>query len=339
MHSQLTNIKFTKINVLFEKLDNILVEKFPALLNSLLSNIKYNCFFSSTKSFIENCFNIFLFFYGGIQIFNNRMTIGGFLIIKNYYSLLLNTIASFVEIVKQYPDTLVSHNRIIDIFKLQSEYNGDKIINTIDSIKLNKVCFSYDKQHVLKEFSYIFQKGKVYLINGDNGTGKSTLIDVMLGLYMETYAGDIYYNNINLIELDLYYLRKNLISVLEQEPLLTDFNIYERLSELDKLDGANIQNIRHWISELKIGELNDKLENTNVSEIIVSGGEKQKIALVRTLTKNANVILLDEPTSALDNHSIILFKNIIKEIKINKIIIIISHDNKLESIADNIIKM
>lgn len=91
---------------------------------------------------------------------------------------------SFVEIVKQYPDTLVSHNRIANIFNLQSEYNGNKIINTIDSIKLNKVYFSYDQQHVLKEFSYTFQKGKVYLINGGNGTGKSTLIDVMLGLHI-----------------------------------------------------------------------------------------------------------------------------------------------------------
>lgn len=65
MHEQLSNIKFTKINVLFEKLDNVLVEKFPALLDSLLKNTKYRCYFSSTKSVIENCFNIFLFFYGG----------------------------------------------------------------------------------------------------------------------------------------------------------------------------------------------------------------------------------------------------------------------------------
>ena len=64
-----------------------------------------------------------------------------------------------------------------------------------------------DEEYVLKDFSYVFEKGKTYLITGDNGTGKSTLIDVMLGLYMGSYEGDIYYNNINIEELDLYHLR------------------------------------------------------------------------------------------------------------------------------------
>lgn len=340
MHEQLANIKFTKINVLFEKLDNILIEKFPALLNSLLKNTKYKCYFSSTKSIIENCFNIFLFFYGGVQIFKNQMTIGSFIIVQRYFSLWLNNISAFVEIVKQYPDALVSHNRIVDIYKLPVEHNGKKVINTINTIKLDKLCFSYgdqDEEYVLKDFSYAFEKGKTYLITGDNGTGKSTLIDVMLGLYMGSYEGDIYYNNINIEELDLYYLRQKLISVLEQEPLLTDYTMHEDLTE--KTSKINGKSIEYWIDKLKLHDINERTKNKDNGETLVSGGEKQKLALIRTLSKDADVVIMDEPTSALDKNSIEILMEIIKEIKHNKIIIIITHNTTLKSIADHIIKI
>ncbi|MBY6864564.1 hypothetical protein B2H86_02730 [Clostridium botulinum] len=332
MHNQLDNIKFIKINSLFKKLDESLLDKFPTFLSSVLKNYKFQYLFSSTNSIVENFFNVILFFYGGLQIFNKNMSIGTFIIIKNYYSFLLSTISSFVETVKLYPDTLVSYNRIKEILNIKQELNGTKIIKSIDSIKLKNVKFSFNEEnYIINNLEYTFEKGNVYLITGDNGIGKSTLINVILGLYIEEYDGYIYYNDINIKEIDLYRAREKLIGVLEQEPLLNDLK--------NNLDAANTNLIEFWINKLKIGDLNKRLIYENISQVKVSGGEKQKLALLRVLLKNSDVLIMDEPTSALDIESVDILKGIISEIKNDKIILLISHNESLKSCSDYILKL
>ncbi|KGM95771.1 hypothetical protein Z968_08265, partial [Clostridium novyi A str. 4552] len=181
----------------------------------------------------------------------------------------------------------------------------------------------------------------IYYIIGKNGSGKSTLIDLILGLY-PNYEGEIYYNDINIKEIDIESVRKNLISVTEQEPNLINTTL--------------IDNFTYGFSQYDLGEIEKYCKKLSIYEFIInlpnkfnfiigdnsskiSGGEKQKISLIHSLIKKSNILILDEPTSALDKHSVNQLKDILQDIKTNKIIIIITHDNDLLDIADSVIEL
>ena len=86
MGKQISNIFFIKINSLYELLNLKLLSVYPAFFSSVKKYLKSSILFSSTSSIIENIFNIFLYVFTGIEVLNNRMTIGEFIIIKGYYS-------------------------------------------------------------------------------------------------------------------------------------------------------------------------------------------------------------------------------------------------------------
>lgn len=337
MHDQLTNVKFIKTNALFEKLDKDLLDRYPTFLSAILKNLKLNCVFSSLGVFIQNFFDVFLYLYAGIQILKGNMTIGSFIIIKNYYTMILESVSNIIEAIKIYPDTLVSHNRIMDILNVPKESNGASIIKSINSIELKDVTFSYNGKNILEHFSYIFNKSNVYLIRGYNGVGKSTLINILLGLYIDDYRGSIYYNGKDIRFIDLYDVRKKIVGVLEQEPILLNMSLRDNL--VSNLETVQNDTIYFWINKLNMIELQDRLDKENDCYIKVSGGEKQKIALTRMFLKDADVVIMDEPTSALDVSSTKILVDVIKEIKKDKIILLISHDKSLNCCADYILDL
>jgi ATP-binding cassette subfamily C protein len=193
----------------------------------------------------------------------------------------------------------------------------------------------------LEGFNQIFQKGNIYCIIGSNGTGKSTLIDLMVGL-LSDYSGDIFIDRLNLKEVNLYNLRRNLIGYVEQEPVLFSDSVLNNLTfGIEKRGHDEINKI---VNVMRITELLKALPNGLDSQISekannISGGEKQKISIARTLLKDAELLVFDEPTSAMDSLSIENFKELLSGIKNEKIIVVITHSNDLLDIADNIINL
>lgn len=338
MNDQLSNISFVKLNSAFEMLDNELKKAFPSFLKSLLKYFKFNYLFLSADSTIESIFNVFLFFYGGIEIINNRMTIGSFIIIKGYYTVLLSLINGFLSLGKSYQETLTSYDRLIEILDTPKEPNGNKLLKEIKSIELQNIKFLFDKKMIFDRFSYKFEKGNVYLINGFNGIGKSTLINIICGLYTNAYEGNIFYNEEDVKSLDLYAIRKILFGVVEQEPLILNTTLYDNL--IYGIDNVQKDLVDYLCNKLNLKslDLDENMFLTN-KKINISGGEKQKIALARIFIKNPNVIIMDEPTSALDINSIEVLKEIINKVKEEKIIIIISHNDSMKLNADYIINL
>ena len=235
---------------------------------------------------------------------------------------------------------LVSYDRIMNLFNIQAELNGSLLINDISKIELKNVNFSYDNNIiVLKDFSYTFNKGKIYKIIGENGKGKSSLINVIIGLY-NNYTGNINYNDINIKNIDIIDLRKNFISVVEQEPVLMNDTIYNNLT-------YNIQHSKENLLNLTLKELNldtfiNSLENgmdTIISEknYNLSGGQKQKLSVTRSLLKQPKLLILDEANSAMDKESVEKLNTLLKNIKKDMIIIIITHTETFNEIIDETI--
>jgi ATP-binding cassette subfamily C protein len=224
---------------------------------------------------------------------------------------------------------------------MQLERNGKERPSCINSIDVNNICFSYSlndsNKSILNSFSCAFQKGSIYAVRGDNGIGKSTLMNIILGLYQNLSSGTITYDNFDLSELDMYYLRQKKISIVSQTITFIDDTIAEafQLSENEFLEFIN--SFGH--NSLFRNESFDiiSLYNKNINEL--SGGERQKIALCHALIKKPLMLILDEPTSSLDANSIHYFIDLLQQLKNDIIIIVITHDKSIQKNSDFLIQL
>ncbi|SLM85992.1 ATP-binding cassette domain-containing protein [Vagococcus fluvialis] len=327
MNNHLFNIKHTKINMLYEYLDKKLNEAslpFFAYLNKYI-NISY--IFSSVSDMSSNFFNIFLYIYCGYAIYNNKMNIGEFIMIKNFQGFMLESFSNVIILTREYPNMLVSRDRLNEIELMEQEANGTRKINSIDKIILDKVYFSYSDKNIIENFSYVFEKGHIYLIQGDNGSGKTTLIEVLLGLY-GNFSGNIFYNDYSLKDINIYLCRSKCFSIVEQHPVLLYDDLDMNLYCIEKK-----QEVYNLLDYFNLSYINEKYCKS------LSGGEKQKVAISMALAKETDVLILDEPTSALDKESKEKFFTLISNNKKTKIIIIISHDKDLTAFVDKVVRI
>ena len=338
LHEQLLHIKFIKrhgmSNCFVERLKNT----FKYMINSALKYQKISYLFSGLDNMIMTLTQLALFIFGGVEVIRGNLTIGQFTIISSYFIMMMGAIRYFFNLGKVVQDSLVSYNRLMDIVNIQPETNGALQIDRVDMIQANDLTFSYADKLVLNHFSATFQKGNIYTIVGMNGSGKTTLVSLLLGLYIDENQGDILYNGIPIQQIDMQHARRELIGISEQEPVVIGDTIRYNLllSEQDELNDMHLipllsmLGLDEYINKLSCGLdtiLDEKASN-------LSGGEKQKISILRVLLKNPNVMILDEPTSALDENSRERLQAYLKSIKHEKIIIIITHDVFLIDICD-----
>jgi len=215
-----------------------------------------------------------------------------------------------------------------------------KIIKKKDfttSIKLVNASFSFDDKKVLNNVNLNIRKDEITVISGGNGAGKSTLINIILGL-LPLNAGDYLIDEKNISILD--YNLSNLIGYVPQEINLIDDNVENNIAfgenEIE-IDYKSIIAISKDLQfdELLIKRLNDKNFMAGENGQNLSGGQRQKIVLARSLYKDPEILIMDEPTSAFDEDNINLFYKLILKLKGKKTIIIITHDEKVKNLANN----
>lgn len=339
---QFVNVKFIKTNVLFKETNRRLEEGYREFINFVLNFFKFSYFFSNTNLIFLKVLNAFVVCYGGLQVIEGHISIGKFSIISTYFSMIMSSINYFISLSGTYQQALVSYDRLMVLKKEPKEVNGLIKLNDIVEISMENVRFShFAENRILFDVTEVFKKGNVYCLKGANGAGKSSFINLMIGLYPE-YGGKIAFNQINISEIDCYDLRRNIIGVVEQEPCLIKGSIFENLTY--GLNDIEFETVTYWCQKFDIYDMINNLPDkfsTLISENVgnLSGGEKQKISIIRILLKNAPVLIFDEPTSALDFNSINIFKQIICDIKQSKIIFIITHDEQVIEIADEIIEL
>ena len=165
-----------------------------------------------------------------------------------------------------------------------------EITITNGEIKFDNVWFSYDNRYILKGFNATFKKGLNYIV-GDNGSGKSTILKLICLLY-PVEKGRIKVDGQDILEIKREGLIKN-ISMIFSDPYMFDGSIYENI-KIGNLDAVKEDIIR--VSKLvKIHEFIESTPNkydTEVGEdgLMLSSGEKQKIALARAVLKNSPII-------------------------------------------------
>ena len=247
-----------------------------------------------------------------------------------------NKICSSVKWNAEYQEAYVSFERIKSILEIKEQSKGCIRLNEIKQIRIQDLNFAYDQKETIKSFSTNLKKGKVYGLKGENGCGKSTLIKILMGMYVDEYQGNIIWNDTEMRNLDMDYIREHVISVTEQEPTLIADTIYNNIALYRKLDVKCIQRAVDCFGDSILKRDNWDLQ-INEKSSNISGGEKQKIAIIRQVVQDGQVMIFDEPTSAMDESGKKQFLQLIDQIKNHKIIIIVSHDNAILNTCDEIL--
>ena len=238
-----------------------------------------------------------------------------------------------------------------DFLKLVERKNHKNIFKNIsplnfeNKIELKNVSFKYKgtKNYIFQNINLNIYKGDIIGIIGSTGQGKSTLIDILMGL-LEPIKGKLLVDKKNIYEKDNLTSWRKSISHVPQEFYISDNTIKENIALGEPLSEINIQKIKEVIDLTQLTSYLEKLPyglDTIIGEkgSKLSGGQKQRIAIARSLYKNKQLLILDEATSAIDERTERKILKTIKNLSNNLTIILITHRKKSLSICNRILKL
>ena len=220
----------------------------------------------------------------------------------------------------------------------RSHYNAEKKIvdQDIKTIEFKKLNYNYNKRNkkinVIKKLDLKIVKGDKIFIFGDSGSGKTTILKLVLGL-LKPNSGNIYLNS-KKINYDDYLSINKKISYVPQDVFLFNESFFNNLTIGVPNDQIDLKSVINYCKLVKIHDVIIKTNRRYDSEIShsarnISGGEKQRIGLARALIRNPEILVLDESTNSMDSKTeIYVLKNIIKKLK-NQTIILVSHNKNL----------
>lgn len=341
LQEQLDKVTFLRRHALFERFEKGLSHAFDGLYPAIRSNQKVSAGFALSNSIAGSVAHGLLLVSGAIEVAGGRLQPGYLVTAIGYYESLSAAVQYFLAWGKDYQASRVSYERLRRIWDIQEERNGKARLDSVSRIDCEGIGLSYpgSEKIALGAQDFHFQRGKLYGIAGANGAGKSTLLDILLGMYPDETVGSVLYDGISQHEIDRYALRAKCVGLTEQEPPILDDTIEANLTLLSSDWDAN--DLDGYIDELGLREMVSAAPSglgtvLNRRGHSISGGEKQKIAIVRLLLKDSTVMLFDEPTSALDSSSRRSLMRILQKKKSDHILIVVTHDEELLSACDEI---
>ena len=273
--------------------------------------------------------------------FTATLLIGGFLALDGEIKVATYSVMLFITqrllwpltelgvIFDSYQKAMASFRRIINLKNTSPTIgNGTEKLESFDEkIQISNLNFEYVKNFpVLNNISIDIAKGQTTAIVGSTGSGKSTLIKLILRLYDST-SGEIKFDGKNIRDLELDSLR-NKIGLVSQDIFLFEGTVFENIAygNLDANDKEVWEAARLSESDKFINQLPNK-ENTIVGERgqKLSGGQRQRISIARAILKNPEILILDEATSAVDNETEAAIQRSINTLKKGRTVIAIAH--------------
>ena len=321
---QINKLSYIKRNTLYHEMSERLTRSFNHLLSASLHSVSVDYLFTNLNQVVIILAYLCIIGIGGYKVTTGALSIGLFSVINTYFNMMISSVSYFVGIAGSYQDTKISFQRIQKILQTPDEDKGDLLPESIHQVEVKDFSLQYGSHVILNHCNVIFRAGCIYGLRGPNGTGKTTLLNALVGLFSGEISGHIYYDGISINQLDMPALRRKKISYIEQTPVLLNMSVRDYLHFGIEQNQTVSENQKQLLKVWDIDYLLDKEMNENGSNF--SGGEKQKLALVRALSKESSLILLDEPTSALDKPSVAKLIDLLQSIKSNTIIIVVSHD-------------
>ena len=272
-----------------------------------------------------------LLLYGGMEAVAGTLSVGTYSVLVFLTQRLLWPLTRLGETLDQYQRAMASTNRVMNLLDTPIEMHSGDISLPVDKVKghleLRDVTFAYNgRTPVIQNLFLNIPAGKTIAIVGSTGSGKSTLVKLLLRLY-EIQGGTITLDGIELRQLKLKDLRA-CIGLVSQDVFLFHGTVAENIT-YGTFDGT----LAEIIEAAKIGEAHDFIMqlpqgyDTIVGERgqKLSGGQRQRIAIARAVLKNPPILILDEATSAVDNETEAAIQRSLEKITVNRTTIAIAH--------------
>lgn len=268
---------------------------------------------------------------GGLQVTSGALAVGTYSVLVFITQRLLWPLTRLGDTFDQYQRAMASINRVMNLLDTPIEIHPGDIALPVSlvrgEIELKNIYFSYQNRYpVIQDLSLKIPAGQTIAIVGSTGSGKSTLVKLLLRLY-EINAGVITIDGIELNQLKLPDLRQA-IGLVSQDVFLFHGTVAENIaygtfdaSLTDIIEAAKIAEADEFIRDLPdryetiVGERGQKL----------SGGQRQRIAIARAVLKNPPILILDEATSAVDNETEAAIQRSLEKITKNRTTIAIAH--------------
>ncbi len=277
-------------------------------------------------------------FIGGQEVIVGRMSTGEFFSFMTALFMLYTPIKHVSKLYNQIQDAVAASERIFAIIDLHPAIkSGDKALPaTIEKVCFEDVTLTYDEKVALQKVSFCAKRNTITAIVGDSGSGKSSLVNLLVRFYDPT-SGQVSINERDIKELNLTALR-NAIALVTQRIYLFQESIAlnvggEGFDEKRVIEALKRAGAYGFVKELPEG-IYTKLSEAAMN---LSGGQRQRIAIARALYKEPQILIFDEATSALDKKSEAQIMETIRKIAQDRIILLISHNIRSITFADNIV--
>lgn len=274
------------------------------------------------------------------EIFNHNMTVGMLVLVVRYIDRIESENDSVLSKVNEICNSSVRIDRLYNVLNYHNKNIlsfGDNYNDEIyGNITFENVYFTYESNLILNNVSFDIKGNSLTAIVGKSGSGKSTIFRLLLRLY-KLDKGNIYIDGKSIYDYSKEVYSSN-VSIATQKPFIFNMSIRENLSLVDsnkerQIEACKRVGIHDFIMSLPNGY------NTLLKEDAtdISGGQKQLISLARTLLSKSEILLLDEVTASLDPNTAKHVIKVLKDLKKDHTVLIITHKPALMKIADDLI--
>ena len=322
------NVLITKLyaayDVVSEKFERIYMKQYKA---QMALELTYSININS-GGLLNYLLSLAIWVIGGIGVFAGNLTIGTVTALINYQSMLVSPLTFFAEFNNSYQGTMIAMKRLLQVLLYEEETEeGEQLEETIKKIEFSNTAFKYLKSdEIIKDVNIKLEKGNIYGFIGGSGCGKSTVVKLLLGLYMPA-DGTIYINDKAVQGISLASLRSR-IGFVAQDSLFYQGTIMENLrmgKEVEKSKVIELSKLLDVYSDvMKLPEKWETQLNSGTSNL--SGGQKKRLDVLRALLRESDVLIFDESTASIDLERRKRLFDILQKEKHDKIIVCITHN-------------
>lgn len=293
---------------------------------------KVAAIFPAVITFLVTCGSVIIWLVGGNMVINTpeKLSLGVLVSFISYTSMFYNPVNFFANLSDSYQNAVASTEKVLEIINAEPEPDfgkGNRLDTMKGKIEFRNVNFSFDRsKKVLNDVNFIIEPGDVVGIVGTTGSGKSTLINLLMRFY-DDYEGEIFIDDVNIRDIDMGYYRSQ-IGYVQQEPMMFRDTIFNNIAYSlpsahpeQVLNAADIANAHGFISRLP------NAYDTMLGErgVGLSGGEKQRLSIARAVLKNPGILIFDEATSAVDSETEKLIQDAIDRLIRGRTTLMIAH--------------
>lgn len=293
------------------------------------NQISCQVLFEKLTEFVSQFTRLLLIGAGAVLVINGKITPGEAASMLVYFTIVQTLLGQVGDIVQNYPLMLNAAETVFKIYQDAEVISGENV-TSFSTLRGEGLYFAFTDKQIFDNLEFSIKKGEKIGIRGENGSGKSTLCKIFAGL-LKGYEGNLFINEKEMHEVNKEAWRK-IMTYVPQKPEIFQATVRENVMMGNRK--VSKEEADRLLGEFGILSIADRKISADTE---LSGGEKQKISIIRALLRGTELLIMDEPSNYLDKESVEVLKRYITET--SQTVILISHEEKVLEQTDRCLEM